>query len=218
MFRTRMNGVGALIGAGLIATVLLAGCGDGGATAGPTTGGTSAAAVAADQGGQAAAPAPSSTAPPQPHNQADVAFATTMIPHNVQALASTQMASTKAANPQIKALASKLGKTQVPQIESLSRWMVGWGQQVPNAAVAGNGPAGSGMLTQADLSKLGSATGADFDKLWLTTMIKHEQGAVALAKTELAHGSSVEAKALAKKIIAAQQAQVTEMQALLKKA
>jgi uncharacterized protein (DUF305 family) len=47
-------------------------------------------------------------------------------------------------------------------------------------------------------------------------MIKHHEGAIDMARTELSKGSSAEAKALAQKIIDAQQAEITEMQGLLK--
>ncbi|WP_438938440.1 DUF305 domain-containing protein [Amycolatopsis orientalis] len=43
-------------------------------------------------------------------------------------------------------------------------------------------------------------------------MIRHHQGAVDMAKTELAKGSNADAKALAQKIIDAQEAEIREMQ------
>jgi uncharacterized protein (DUF305 family) len=45
-------------------------------------------------------------------------------------------------------------------------------------------------------------------------MIKHHQGAVDMAKTELEQGENTEAKELAQKIVDAQEAEITEMQAL----
>jgi len=72
-----------------------------------------------------------------------------------------------------------------------------------------------GMMSDADTKKLEAAKGAEFDKMWLDMMIKHHQGAVDMAKTELTQGSNADAKALAQKIIDAQQAEITEMQGLL---
>jgi uncharacterized protein (DUF305 family) len=215
---TRRTGIGTLTGAALLATVL-AGCAGGGVAAGPTTGaavapGTAAAdAASSNTAGSAAAAPVSNTA--GPHNTSDVAFATGIIPHNVQALASTQIASSKAVKPQVKSLASTLGKQQVPEIEALSAWLTSWGVPVPGGGVAQPGTAG---LTSQDLSTLSTAPPAGFDKLWLNRMIKHQQQAVALAQTEVKNGSNAQAKALAKKIITEKQKQITLMKALLKKA
>ena len=49
-------------------------------------------------------------------------------------------------------------------------------------------------------------------------MTRHHQGAVAMAKTELGKGASTEAKALAQKIIDAQQAEITECGACSRRA
>jgi uncharacterized protein (DUF305 family) len=50
--------------------------------------------------------------------------------------------------------------------------------------------------------------------MWLSMMIAHHQGAIDMAKTEVAQGSNAEAKSLAQKIIDGQQAEITEMQGL----
>jgi uncharacterized protein (DUF305 family) len=73
---------------------------------------------------------------------------------------------------------------------------------------------GDGMMTDEEMRQLDTATGADFDRLWVQMMIKHHQGAVAMAKSELAQGKNTDAKALAQKIVDAQEAEITEMQAL----
>jgi uncharacterized protein (DUF305 family) len=46
-------------------------------------------------------------------------------------------------------------------------------------------------------------------------MIRHHQGAVDMAETELAKGGNADAKALARKIIDAQRAEITELRGLL---
>jgi uncharacterized protein (DUF305 family) len=218
MFRAlRRTTGGALAGVGLLAALTLAGCGGDPPAAGPTTGvgAPSDPATSAPAAGDTAAAAPATTKPATPHNATDIAFASGMIPHNVQVLASTQIAGSRAVKPQVKTLATKLSTTQVPQIEAMSAWLANWGQPVPAGGTAATGSAG---ITQADLVKLSQAAPAGFDKLWLTTMIKHQQNAVNLAKTEVKSGTSAEAKALAKKIITEQQAQITAMKGLLKTA
>jgi uncharacterized protein (DUF305 family) len=51
--------------------------------------------------------------------------------------------------------------------------------------------------------------------MWVQMMIKHHQGAVAMAKTEQASGQSSQAIALAKKIETAQNAEIATMHKLL---
>lgn len=64
------------------------------------------------------------------------------------------------------------------------------------------------------MRQLETAMGADFDRMWVQMMIKHHQGAVAMATTELEQGENTDATALAQKIVDAQKAEITEMQAL----
>jgi uncharacterized protein (DUF305 family) len=66
------------------------------------------------------------------------------------------------------------------------------------------------------MKQLEGAKGAEFDRMWMQMMIKHHEGAIDMARTELSKGSSSEAKALAQKVVDAQQAEITEMQGLLK--
>lgn len=212
MFRTtRSIRTGTLLGAGLLAAAVLTGCGgDSLVTTGPTTGGAGAAAPA----GSAVVATPSTPSPAAPHNAADIAFANGLIPHHVQALASTQIAASNASNAEVKALAANISKAQVPEIESLSAWLTAWGEKVPVGAIGGGS---AGGLTQNDLTKLSKTPAAQFDTLWLNTMIKHQQIALTLAQNEVKSGQSTEAKALATKIVKAQQADIATMKSLLKK-
>ncbi|QRP49090.1 DUF305 domain-containing protein [Amycolatopsis sp. FDAARGOS 1241] len=65
------------------------------------------------------------------------------------------------------------------------------------------------------MQKLQQAGGTAFDRMFLQMMVTHHQGAVAMAKTELASGSSPDAKALAQRIIDSQTAEIAQMQQML---
>lgn len=71
------------------------------------------------------------------------------------------------------------------------------------------------MLTAEQLGALKSAKGQAFDRLFLQGMIAHHRGAVTSSEKELSEGQSAEAKKLAESIIAAQKAEIAEMEALL---
>lgn len=47
------------------------------------------------------------------------------------------------------------------------------------------------------MTKLGQAKDSEVDRLWLTMMIKHHQGAIEMATTALNQGSNSDAKELA---------------------
>lgn len=72
-----------------------------------------------------------------------------------------------------------------------------------------------GMMSDADMSRLTTASGRDFDKQFLTMMIAHHEGAITMARDEVAQGANSDAKALAERISTTQQAEIDTMKALL---
>jgi uncharacterized protein (DUF305 family) len=74
---------------------------------------------------------------------------------------------------------------------------------------------GGGMMSQADMDALDKATGVDAARLFLTGMIKHHQGAITMAQHAINNGQNPAVIALAKKIVADQQAEITTMNQLL---
>lgn len=85
----------------------------------------------------------------------------------------------------------------------------------PPASTAGNGASGGSnqmhmsMMKGMDDMKSMPMTG-DTDNDFASMMKMHHQQAVAMAKMELANGKSAEMKAMARKIIAAQQKEIAE--------
>lgn len=166
--------------------------------------------------------APTSTTGPaaEAHNEADVAFATQMIPHHEQAVTMAQLAADKATNAEVKSLAAAISSAQGPEITTMSGWLSSWGQPVPSSsgghdmsAMGGNGM--EGMMTEQEMEQLSAATGVAFDRMWLQMMIRHHQGAVTMARTELAEGQHVGAKELAQQIIDAQNSEIAAMTKLV---
>jgi uncharacterized protein (DUF305 family) len=150
-------------------------------------------------------------------NDQDVTFAAGMIDHHRQAVAMAKLAPGRTTNPQILDLARKIAAAQTPEIETMSGWLTGWGQPVPED-MSGMDMGGSmpGMIGRADLAKLTKARGVGFDRLLLTLMITHHQGAVTMAGTQAKTGTSPDAKTLAHQMITDQTKEITLMRALLK--
>jgi uncharacterized protein (DUF305 family) len=141
-------------------------------------------------------------------------FATMMIPHHRQAVEMADMALMKAKSAKVKQLATAIKAAQDPEIKQMSGLLRGWGKPVPSPGMSHSMP-GSGMMTEQEMADLGKASGAAIDRMWVQMMIKHHQGAVAMAKTEQASGQSSQAIALAKKIETAQNAEIATMHKLL---
>lgn len=155
-------------------------------------------------------------------NATDVAFAQGMIPHHGQAVQMADMALEISTDPTIRAVAEKIKAAQDPEIVVMEGWLEAWGQPVPDRNQpmdhGSDGMGGmmmSGMMSDADMARLGNGTGADFDRMFLEMMVLHHQGAIEMAEQQLADGKYQPAKDLAQAIIAAQQAEIDEMNALL---
>ncbi|WP_197984330.1 DUF305 domain-containing protein [Aeromicrobium sp. CFBP 8757] len=148
------------------------------------------------------------------HGDADVAFVQQMVPHHEQAVEMADMAERADASADVKALAAQIKAAQGPEIATMKTWLDDW--DVPSDDGGhGMGAMGDGMMSDSDMTELGTLSGAAFDQEWLTMMIEHHEGAVAMARTELADGQDARAKKLARQIIAAQQAEIATMKGLL---
>jgi uncharacterized protein (DUF305 family) len=159
------------------------------------------------------------------HNNADVSFATEMIPHHAQALAMTDLAVGRPLDQDVVVLVDTIRAAQPPEIELMADWLQEWGEPVPETVRdhAHGGHDGSsegmedmdGMMGEEQLAELEDASGAEFEELWLTMMIEHHEGAVAMAETEVDAGSFAPALALAEEIASSQTDEIEQMQAML---
>jgi uncharacterized protein (DUF305 family) len=162
----------------------------------------------------------------RPYDDADVLFATEMIPHHQQAVAMAELAPAHGASRPVREVASQISAEQIPEIAQLRDMLAGWDQSTgPTAAPMGGMPGMSnggalgatapGMMTADEMTRLEAATGPAFDHAFLQMMITHHQGALIMAKTELADGRDPEATLMAQNISDAQQASIELMQRLL---
>lgn len=151
--------------------------------------------------------------PATPDLKADVTFAQEMIPHHEQALEMAKLVPSRSSTDQVRGIAERIEKAQDPEITQMNEWLEQWGAAAKNDH---EGHDMSGMMSQDDMAKLEKTSGTEFDRLWLDLMIKHHEGAVTMAKTELEKGKDDNAKKLAQAIIDGQQKEITEMKDLLR--
>jgi uncharacterized protein (DUF305 family) len=148
-------------------------------------------------------------------NDADVTFATQMIPHHQQAVQVASMAGYQATTSAVKQLATAIKATRDPEIKQMSAWLTSWGQPVPTPSHGGDHMSEMpGMMTEDQMSELGNTAGTMFDRMWTQMMIKHHQAAVTAAKTEQAAGKNTAAITLAKKIETDQNKEIASMKRL----
>ena len=187
---------------------------------------TSSAGTAAGPGPASPANATSSpgtstaTGPSKPvsaHNDADVTFATGMIPHHEQAVAMAKLAGTRASSPAVKDLAKNIEAAQQPEITLMTGWLTAWGKPLPSDMGGMDMGGSTGMMSAADMMKLTNSKGTAFDKMFLTMMIAHHQGALTMAATETATGKNTDALTLATNITTGQTAEIKTMQGFLAK-
>jgi uncharacterized protein (DUF305 family) len=147
------------------------------------------------------------------HNAADTMFTQGMIPHHAQAVEmSDMMLKKQGMDARITALATKIKAAQAPEIEQMTGWLKTWNE--PSQMASGHGM-GDGMMGDDDLKTLDATQGKEAAKLFLTQMIAHHEGAVAMAKTEISQGKNPDVIQLSKSIVTSQEAEIQDMKALL---
>lgn len=154
----------------------------------------------------------STSALPKGVVQADVTFTESMIPHHEQAVTMADHVLANGVDPQVNALANRIKDAQAPEIELMTGWLKTWGQKMPAGSDHGSM---DGMMSDSDMKTFNSASGADLDAMFLSMMMKHHQGAIDMATTEIDEGKDADAIALAKSISTSQQAEIEEMRTLL---
>ncbi|GAA1380084.1 DUF305 domain-containing protein [Catellatospora chokoriensis] len=165
--------------------------------------------------GSGAAPTATASSAIGAFNDADVAFAQGMIPHHQQAVRMAQLAATRAADPEVKALAEQIRAAQDPEIATMTGWLRTWQRPTAMPGHETGHQGMPGMMSDAQLATLEAASGRDFDRMFSELMIAHHEGAVTMAQQELANGANPAAKELAQRIVTAQQAEIATMKALL---
>lgn len=167
---------------------------------------------------------PDNSAPPAPpaqsapaHNDVDVMFAQGMVPHHQQALEMSRMAVQHAESQQVKDLATRIEAAQGPEIDELNGWLREWGaQQSEHGGHGGHGGhATGGMMSSDEMAGLDRAKGSEFDQKFLMLMIKHHEGAVTMARTEVEKGRFPDTQQMAREIMISQQSEIDSMRTML---
>lgn len=133
------------------------------------------------------------------YTSADVEFMQGMIHHHTQALEMVALIPSHTHNREMQLLGDKIKINQTDEIKAMKAWLTQRGQAVPTNSMQGMHMNGMvmgpmpGMLTPAQMQALAAAHGAAFDHLFLTGMIQHHTGALAMVADLRSHpGSGLE--------------------------
>jgi len=126
-----------------------------------------------------------------PYTAADIHFMSGMISHHAQAIKMAKWAPTHGASPAVVRLSERIGTSQADEIVFMQSWLRDRRQPVPEPDPAGmkmkmgeseHVMLMPGMLTTEQMAQLDAARGKEFDKLFLTFMIQHHQGAITMVR------------------------------------
>lgn len=123
----------------------------------------------------------------RPYTQADIDFMTGMIAHHAQAVAMANEAESHGASKSVATYCARVARAQSAEIGLMQAWLKARNQPVPDANPKGmtmmmGGKSMTmlmpGMLTEEQMKLLDNARGPTWDRLFLTFMIQHHQGAI----------------------------------------
>jgi uncharacterized protein (DUF305 family) len=118
---------------------------------------------------------------------ADVEFMTGMVPHHAQAIRMARWCPTHGARADITLFCSKIDIAQTDEIRLMRHWLGERALPVPDSMATRHlmkmgdmvhEVLMPGMLTDEQMAALDKARGSAFDRLFLTGMISHHQGAI----------------------------------------
>lgn len=144
-----------------------------------------------------------------------------MIGHHAQALEMTALLPSRTANESMRKLALRIEASQADEIKMMQNWLKTRGLPLPDehAHHMQGAMLMPGMLTAAEMERLAASKGAEFDRLFLESMIRHHEGALIMVKELFSTpgaGQESEIFAFASDVDADQRMEIDRMGAMLK--
>jgi uncharacterized protein (DUF305 family) len=178
---------------------------------------------------------PSTTAKLPPRSQAEAEFMQGMIMHHAQAVEMTALISSHTENKGLRSLGARINSSQSDEIKFMKRWLAARGEPATmampgmrdtdvqnmdtrNMAMSHSMALMPGMLTPEQMESLRKAKDGEFDRLFLTGMIQHHNGALTMVKDlfdTAGAGQDAELFNFATDVDSGQRAEIRIMQTML---
>ncbi len=161
---------------------------------------------------------------------AEAGFARDMQTHHGQAVQMSLIVVDRTTDPAVRTMAKDIATSQQQQAGQMFAWLQLWGltptgSQPPMAwmgsdhhgatSASGDAVPMPGMASDADLQRLGAASGVDAERIYLELMIAHHRGGVEMADAVLSRSDRDEVVTLAGSMKAAQTSEISTMQSML---
>lgn len=133
------------------------------------------------------------------YTAADAEFMTGMIPHHAQAVIMARWCPSHGARRDIALFCEKIAVAQADEIRLMQNWLGQRGLPVPDSlstrhVMQMGGMTHEmlmpGMLTDEEMAELDRARGNQFDRLFLTGMIRHHEGAIGMVNDLLSQSGA----------------------------
>jgi len=117
-----------------------------------------------------------------------------MIMHHAQAVEMTALFESRTENKDLRLLGARISQSQSDEMKFMKRWLEARGEPVspplprmasmhmPGMDMSSHHMLMPGMLTAKQMDALRKAKGPEFDRLFLTGMIQHHNGALVMVK------------------------------------
>ena len=150
--------------------------------------------------------------------EADSDFMLDMMAHHDQALVMTGYVDDRTTDRDIRLLAERMRISQEDEMTMMTRWLQD--RYIPVNDASGHAHDGDtmpGMLTDEQLADLEAATDAEFDRLFLRSMIQHHEGALQMVGELYAAGGGNESEVdgFARHVESDQGVEIARMQQML---
>jgi len=163
-----------------------------------------------------------------PRARKDVEFMQGMIMHHAQAVEMTALIDSRSQNKGLRLLGARISHTQAEEMAFMRRWLASRGEQLSAPMDHMHGmdmPEHGqmlmpGMLTAKQMDELKKASGKEFDRLFLSGMIQHHNGALTMVQDlfdTAGAGQDAELFNFATDVDSGQRAEIKIMQTMLDK-
>lgn len=148
--------------------------------------------------------------------------------HHAQAVEMTALIAWHTENKELRLLGARISSSQADEIRLMKRWLAARGEslsmpmpEMPGMDMSHEAkPLMPGMLTPEQMEALRKANGAEFDRLFLTGMIQHHNGALTMVKDlfdTAGAGQDADLFNFATDVDSGQRAEIRIMHAMLEK-